>query len=174
MDVTSASAHELVDIVDDNDRVIATVTRREMRAERLQHRAVFIVVMSSDGRLLVHRRSDDKDVWPGWWDIAVGGVVAAGETYDDAAVRELAEEVGVTGLVPHALGGGRYVDDTVALLGKCYRVDHNGPFQFDDGEVVEARWVSAGELAAMRIEHSFLPDSLELLLPLLSMPWGAR
>ena len=71
---------ELVDIVDDDDHVIATVTRREMRAGRLLHRSVGIAVMSSDDRLLIHRRSLDKDVWPGWWDIAAGGVVLSGET----------------------------------------------------------------------------------------------
>ncbi|MGZ4793813.1 MAG: NUDIX domain-containing protein, partial [Ilumatobacteraceae bacterium] len=86
---------ELVDIVDDNDMVIASVTRAEMRAKRLQHRSVGIVVLSSNGRLLIHRRSLDKDIWPGWWDIAAGGVVTAGETYEDAAQRELAEELGI-------------------------------------------------------------------------------
>ena len=52
---------ELVDIVDDDDHVIATVTRAEMRAGRLQHRAVSIAVMGSDRLLLVHRRADNKD-----------------------------------------------------------------------------------------------------------------
>ena len=83
------SGMELVDIVDDDDRVVATVTRAEMRANRLQHRAVSIAVLSSDGRLLVHRRADTKDLWPGMWDLAAGGVVAAGETYAQAARREL-------------------------------------------------------------------------------------
>ena len=78
---------ELVDIVDDDDNVITTVTRAEMRARRLQHRSVGIAVLSTDGRLLIHRRSEAKDIWPGWWDIAAGGVVAAGETYDQAARR---------------------------------------------------------------------------------------
>ncbi|MGZ7087697.1 MAG: NUDIX domain-containing protein, partial [Ilumatobacteraceae bacterium] len=102
---------ELVDIVDDNDMVIASVTRAEMRAKRLQHRSVGIVVLSSDGRLLIHRRSPDKDIWPGWWDIAAGGVVTAGETYEDAARRELAEELGVAGVEMEYLCQSHYVDD---------------------------------------------------------------
>ena len=64
------------------------VSRAEMRAHNLQHRAVSTAVLGSDGRLLVHRRSATKDVWPGMWDLAAGGVVAASETYDDAARRE--------------------------------------------------------------------------------------
>lgn len=157
---------ELVDVVDDDDVVVDTVTRAAMRAGHLQHRAVFVAVVHPDGRLLVHQRSEHKDVWPGRWDIAVGGVVAAGESYDDAAVRELAEEVGIEA-VPEPLGGGRYVDDEVALIGRCYRVVHPGPFTFADGEVVQAHWATLAELAELQRRRSFLADSLALLLPLL-------
>ncbi|MEX1105541.1 MAG: NUDIX domain-containing protein [Ilumatobacteraceae bacterium] len=168
MNAGTGPGDELVDIVDDHDRVLRTVQRRVMRAERLMHRAVFIAVGHPDGRLLVHRRSEAKDLWPGWWDLAVGGVVGAGETYDGAARRELAEEVGLIDVEPQPIGGvGRYVDDDVALLGRCYRVVHEGPFTFADGEVVEARWLSLPELGAALATTRFLPDSLALLLPLL-------
>jgi isopentenyldiphosphate isomerase len=157
---------ELVDIVDDDDIVVGTVTRSEMRSRRLQHRSVGIAVMSTDGRLLIHRRSLAKDIWPGWWDIAAGGVVASGETYEEAARRELEEELGVVGDVDF-LGQSRYVDDDVAEMCRCYRVVHDGPFTFNDGEVSEARWVTLTELDALRATHRFLPDGIALLLPLL-------
>jgi isopentenyldiphosphate isomerase len=160
-------SEELVDVVDDDDQVIATVTRREMRARRLLHRSVGITVMSSDGRLLIHRRSLDKDVWPGWWDIAAGGVVLAGETYDEAAHRELAEELGVADVTLEFIGCGRFVDDHVAELCRGYLVVHDGPFTFDDGEVTEVRWVTFDELDEMATTYQFLPDSATLLLPLL-------
>lgn len=163
-----SSAHELVDVVDDHDRVVARVTRAEMRALRLRHRTVFIAVVHPDGRLLVHRRSEHKDLWPGWWDLAVGGVVGPGETYDDAARRELAEEIGVHGVDPIAIGGGVYTDDEVALVGRCYRVETAGPFMFADGEVVEAEWIAVADLDRVLGERQFLPDSVALLLPLLT------
>jgi isopentenyldiphosphate isomerase len=163
-------ADELVDIVDDDDNVIATVTRAEMRARRLQHRSVGIAVISRDGRLLIHRRSETKDIWPGWWDIAAGGVVASGETYEEAAHRELAEELGLNDVALEFVGAARYVDDHLAALCRGYRVVHDGPFTFADGEVSEARWVTFAELDSMRATHSFLPDSLAVLLPLLRMP----
>ncbi len=153
---------ELVDVVDAADDVIATVPRRQMRAERLRHRAVFIAVSSSAGRLLVHRRSDAKDLWPGRWDIAVGGVVAAGEGYDAAARRELFEEVGIDA-VPVLLGADAYADDDVDLVARCYRVVHDGPIAFVDGEVAEARWVDQVELDALLATESFVPDSLALV-----------
>ena len=157
---------ELVEVVDLDDRVTATVTRWEMRRGRLRHRAVFVAVRSSAGLLLVHRRSELKDVWPGWWDIAVGGVVAAGETYADAARRELAEEIGVDA-VPVEIGAGAYADDQVALVARCYSVVSDGPFTFVDGEVTEARWADAAALAELRATQRLLPDSLELLAPLI-------
>ncbi len=159
---------ELVDIVDDDDNVVATVTRSEMRSRRLQHRSVGIAVMSTAGRLLIHRRSDAKDIWPGWWDIAAGGVVAAGETYESAARRELAEELGVVDVDIEFVGEGRYLDDQLAALCRGYRIVHDGPFTFPDGEVAEVRWVTFDELETMLASHRFLPDSLSLLLPLIS------
>jgi isopentenyldiphosphate isomerase len=158
---------ELVDIVDDDDNVITVATRREMRLKNLQHRSVGIAVMSTDGRLLIHRRSESKDIWPGWWDIAAGGVVTSGESYEDAARRELAEELGVVSAAIEFLGGARYVDDDLAAICRGYRVVHDGPFSFADGEVAEARWVTFDELEAMRATHRFLPDSIALLLPLI-------
>ena len=158
---------EMVDIVDDDDRVVATVTRATMRAERLQHRGVSIAVLSTDGRLLVHRRAANKDIWPGWLDIAAGGVVAAGETYDVAAERELAEEMGVIGVELAPLGAGRFVDGSVAVIGRGYVVVTDGPFVFADGEVDEAWFVTRVELDLLLSTEQFVPDNLSLLLPLL-------
>lgn len=168
--VTGEPSTELVDVVDDDDHVIATVTRAQMRAGRLQHRAVSIAVLATDGRLLVHRRADTKDVWPGMWDIAAGGVVAAGEDYDTAARRELAEELGIEAHMLVHLGTGRYVDDAVAMIGRGYLTVHDGPFTFTDGEIAEVRWVDRAALQALLATESFVPDNVELLLPLLDLP----
>ena len=78
---------ELVDVVDAGNRVVGTVTRREMRARRLPHRSTYILVFDRAGRLFVHLRTATKDVWPSHWDVCVGGVLAAGESYDEGAAR---------------------------------------------------------------------------------------
>ena len=161
---------ELVDVVDEFDQVIQVVPRRVMRADHLRHRAVFIAILDGAGRLLVHRRSPHKDVWPSWCDIAVGGVVGTGESYLEAAHRELAEEVGVSTarLEELDLGESRsYDDDQVSLMARCFVVTSQGPFTFDDGEVVEAWWVHRDGLDDLLRRERFLPDSLALLLPLI-------
>ncbi|MCU1395630.1 MAG: hydrolase [Ilumatobacteraceae bacterium] len=158
------SGDEMVDIVDEHDQVVDTVTRREMRAGNLRHRAVFIAVQGTDGRLFVHQRSFDKDVRPGAWDIAVGGVVGAGESYDHAAVRELEEEIGITGVTPQPWGGGLFGDEHYELVGRCYHVVHDGPFTFNDGEVIGYRWVNRVELQALIRDDEVAEDSVALLL----------
>lgn len=167
--MAAGSDAEMVDLIDEHDRVVGVVTRAEMRARRLLHRAVSIAVFSSDGRLLVHRRADTKDIWPSYWDIAAGGVVAAGESYDDAAGRELAEELGVGDVPLHHLGSGRYTDDGVDEIAHCYRCTCDGPFEFADGEVAEVRWVNRVELSRLMATEPFTPDTAALLLPLLTL-----
>jgi isopentenyldiphosphate isomerase len=158
---------ELVDIVDDGDRVVGTVTRSEMRARRLKHRCTFIVVRDGAGRVLVHRRSEAKDLWPGHWDLAVGGVVSAGEDWEPAARRELAEEVGIEGADLVALCGGNYADEHVDEVARMWRTVWDGPIAFTDGEVVEAHFVDIEELRERVERDPFVPDSRALFGPLL-------
>jgi len=166
--VSSPAGGEPVDVVDEDDVVVRVATRAEMRRQRLLHRAVSIAVFGSDGRLLVHRRASTKDIWPSYWDIAAGGVVSAGESHDEAAERELAEELGVRGVVLQHLGSGRYTDAAVDEIAHCYRCTCDGPFEFADGEVAEVRWVRWNELSGLMAAQPFTPDSLALLLPLIS------
>ena len=55
---------ELVDWIDDADRVLGPVARAEMRRKNLRHRTVAILVQRSAGEVYVHRRSESKDLFP--------------------------------------------------------------------------------------------------------------
>jgi isopentenyldiphosphate isomerase len=161
-----APARERVEVLDHDNNVIGIVTRAEMRARKLRHRCVSIVVRSSSGEVLIHRRAEHKDLWPGRWDLAVGGVVGVGEGWEQAARRELSEEIGVTAAL-RFLGEGSYQDDDVNEYAWVYECVHDGPFAFDDGEVVEALFVPLDELRARRSPHPFVPDSIALVLPMI-------
>jgi 8-oxo-dGTP pyrophosphatase MutT (NUDIX family) len=86
---------EQVIIVDRDNREVGIVPRGEMRAKVLPHRATYIFVFRSDGALLVQHRTLTKDVYPGYIDLCAGGVVTAGESYEQSAERELFEEMGI-------------------------------------------------------------------------------
>lgn len=154
-------ANELVDVIDGNGAVIGQVTRREMRGKRLPHRCVYILVFNRRGELFIHQRTPTKDVYPSYWDVAVGGVLAAGEDFAEGARRELAEELGVTAplepLFPVA-----YSDSRSVVKAMAYRAIHDGPFQFQVSEVVQGEFVSLNQ-ARERIEHErFCPDGLQV------------
>ena len=163
---------ELVDVVDEHGRVTGTATRAQMRAGNLRHRSVGIVVRRPDGRALVaHRRADWKDVWPGYWDLAFGGVVASGEDWGAAAHRELAAETGIGGRLLF-LGEGSFEDDHVRDVARIYRIDHAGPFSFADSEVVEMQWLDLDALETWLAEpdRRMCPDTAAIVLPLLRRP----
>ncbi|MFE3263798.1 NUDIX hydrolase [Streptomyces sp. NPDC059215] len=93
-----SAADEILDIVDENDVVVGESPRGEAYARGLRHRCVFVRARDAKGRLFVHRRTATKLVFPSLYDMFVGGVVGAGESYDSAALREAEEELGVSGL----------------------------------------------------------------------------
>lgn len=70
---------EWVDIVNEDNEVIAQSSRVQMRAQCLRHRATYIVVHDGMGKILVQRRTETKDFMPGMLDATAGGVVQTGE-----------------------------------------------------------------------------------------------
>ncbi len=161
---------ELVDQLAADGSVLRTVTRAEMRARRLRHRCVFVIVVDSSGRTLVQKRSATKDLWPSRWDIGAGGVVVSGEESSDAARRELAEELGIEGCEPTFVRTALYDDDDVSEVADMYQVVWDGAVAFADGEVIEARWLTWTELAQLLAVEPFVPDAIALMLPHLVPP----
>ena len=89
---------EYLAVVDAHDQIIDQRPRGEIHANGLRHRAVHILVFNSRGWLFLQKRSMQKDLNKGLWDTSAAGHVDAGESYDACAVRELAEELGVTAI----------------------------------------------------------------------------
>jgi 16S rRNA (adenine1518-N6/adenine1519-N6)-dimethyltransferase len=86
---------ETLDIVDMDDMVIGTSTKGDKMAKGLTSRNVAVFIRNGNGKLLMSRRAMHKKVFPGRWDTAACGHVLAGESYKDAAARELKEELGI-------------------------------------------------------------------------------
>jgi isopentenyldiphosphate isomerase len=152
---------ELVDVVDELDRVVTTVPRSRIRAEHLLHRVASVLVFRSDGRLLVHRRTDTKDVFPGALDCFVGGVVGAGESYEEARDRELAEEMGIRGAATIELFRHRY-DGRDRSWTAVFATTWDGPVVPQAEEVAWHAWESVDRVARRAARESFVPDGREI------------
>ncbi len=136
----------------------------------MRHRTVFVAVLDGAGeRLLVHRRADWKDVWPGRWDVAFGGICGVGEPWAVAAARELAEEAGLAAPLV-ALGRGTYEDDAVAEVAEVFVARSDGEPTCPDGEVAEVAWLALADLSVWLARHDVVADSLALVVPHLLTP----
>ncbi|HMI90965.1 MAG TPA: NUDIX domain-containing protein [Polyangiales bacterium] len=161
------AADELVDWVDEDDRVIGQVTRARMRAENLLHRCIAVLCCDSAGSVYAHRRSDAKDMFPGLYDMFVGGVVGAGESYDAAARREIGEELGIVGPIPQPLFRHRYEGEASRSHTAVYRVSWDGPITHQESEIAWGGLRTLQELAEGPEGWSFVPDGREIFERLL-------
>ena len=135
---------EIFCVVDRDDHVLGYRTRAECHADAtLIHRSVSVIVETSEG-MLFQRRSLRKDSSPGFWDVACSGHVDGEETYAEAAVRELGEELGYQGPVPEHLGTIlTELDDETEMAG-VFRLRSDGPFGLMLPEVIGLQVFPAG------------------------------
>lgn len=152
---------EWVDIVNEDNEVIAQASREQMRAQCLRHRATYIVVNDGMGKILVQRRTEIKDFMPGMLDATAGGVVQAEESLLESARREAEEELGIAG-VPFAEHGQFYFEDKhCRVWGGLFSCVSHGPFALQEEEISEVCWMTPEEITARCDE--FTPDSLKAL-----------
>ena len=156
---------EQVALVDAQGAVVGVAGRREVRRANLLHSATAVVVRDPLGRIYVHRRSAEKDFAPSYHDAASGGVLLHGETPEHAALRELAEELGIEGVRLEPLPGVLYEDESVRCRLHAFETTYDGPVRHVDGEVVWGAWMTLAELAdhLHRDDWLFVPDTRALL-----------
>ncbi|MFD0312029.1 NUDIX domain-containing protein [Streptomyces sp. NPDC059517] len=157
-----SSADEILDVVDEHDEVVGRARRGDVYARGMRHRCAFIEVRDAQGRLFVHRRTSTKLVFPSLYDMFVGGVVGAGESYDEAALREAEEELGVTGLArPTFLFKFLYEDGAgKSWWSAVYEVRCEVAVRPQVEEVAWHAFLSEGEVEERVGVWEFVPDGL--------------
>ncbi len=102
---------EMFPLVDEDGNVVGKATRGECHnGSRLLHAVVHLHVFNSKGEVYLQKRPEWKDIQPGKWDTAVGGHIDYGETPEQALIREVGEELGITDFKPERVG--QYVFDS--------------------------------------------------------------
>lgn len=140
---------EIFDVVNERDEVVGQATRAEVHARGLMHRAVHVLVFNSRGEVFLQKRSMSKDRSPGRWDSSASGHVESGEDYDQCAIREVHEEIGLTLSSPperlfKVAARGQTDQEHVWV----YRVESEGPFELNPDEIERGEWLPPQEVSS--------------------------
>lgn len=159
----AASDAERIAWVDEQDVLLGSLPRAELRERGLIGRGTYILLFNSAGELCVHRRTLSKAIYPGFWDVAAGGMVQADECYAQSAARELEEELGVSGvpLQPHE----RFLFDQPGNRIWCavFSAVWDGPLRLQPEEVSQARFLAIDQVLRHTRQTPYCPDSLAAL-----------
>ncbi len=156
---------EIFDLIDAEDRVIGRVRRGDAhRDTRLLHRSVQVLVFDTSGRLLLQRRSQAKDLFPGYYCASASGHVASGDDYAATAVREVKEELGVQLRLSY-LGKTLVASDCETEMTALFLGRSDGPFHFHPVETEGGVFLPLARVYAAR-EDGSLPMTPALIAAL--------
>lgn len=150
-------------VVDENDKPIGEFAQEEVWGKGLLHRIVRIMVEDEQGRILLQKRSMEVDTFPGCWDHSAAGHVDAGEDYEEAAKRELEEELGISNATLHKVAvyrtnntfKGRKLNRFNALYKAT--IDSTAALDLQESEVSDAKWFTLDEVRKLIADR---PDSV--------------
>ncbi len=164
-----SNLREIVDVVDKKDNVIEQEPLQECVELGLLHRAIVAILLDSTmKKTYIQKRSENKSFYPGFWTASCTGHVSSGETYLEAATREVEEELGLNSvklepvfkfLSPKWKFGNRIEWEYITVF-EGNTMDQKITLQ--ESEVQDGRYVLLEELASLlkKEEKSFTPDSV--------------
>jgi len=145
---------EIFDIVNERDEVIGRETRSQVHRLGLRHRAVHVLAFNSRGKVFLQKRSMQKDRQPGLWDSSASGHLESGERYDDCALREAREEIGLELSAPpqriFKLAASPETDQEHVWVYRCHA---EGPFTLQPEEIETGGWFAPEELMLWMAER---------------------
>ena len=164
---------EMLTQVTEEDAVLGPVARSRVHGNpSLIHRSVHVLVFDPAGRLLLQKRSLAKDTQPGKWDTSVGGHVGFGQSYEDAALREASEELGLeldaaklVYLYPSRIRNAVESENIRTFLHVSA-----GPFRPEPGEIDALRFWTRSEIEAALGSGIFTPNFEEEFALFLASP----
>ena len=129
------------------------VPRSRVHAEGLLHRSVHILIVNQQRELLLARRSQHKDICPGYWDLSAAEHQRPGEAGFQSALRGISEELGIqSATLKVELPWRRYRSEYPQL--RCidyeetmtFSMRYSGRLSYADGEVCDTTWVPLRDL----------------------------
>ncbi|HLD84923.1 MAG TPA: NUDIX domain-containing protein [archaeon] len=156
---------EFLDVVDENDNVVGKAEKSEVYANALLHRIVHVFVFNNYGELALQLQGKNKKFCPLHWVTSAAGHAQSGETWKEAALRELKEEIGIEAELKE-LGKDIYQKPETNLrkIIGSFTANYDGNFYIDGHEVEAIKFFSMEEIRKMvKNGEKFHPEFLFLL-----------
>ncbi len=156
---------ELLDLVDKNDEIIGTIWRSEydrLEKEQLGYiRAVDLFIQNDQGQLWIPTRTATKKIAPNGLDYSAGGHVSSGETYVEAMIKEISEELNIDIAEEDLeLLGTMEPGDGPRYFREIYRYTTNQTPQYNTEDFVGAEWMTVGALVTMLESGALAKESI--------------
>ncbi|MCK1245907.1 NUDIX domain-containing protein [Streptococcus uberis] len=122
------------------------------------HLVVHVCIFNEQGQMLIQQRHKTKESWPEYWDLTVGGSALAGETAQEAAMREVKEEIGLSldlseTMPAFTINFDNGFDDTFLVV-ENITIEN---ITFPDNEVQDVKWASYNDITQMINQGIFIP-----------------
>lgn len=157
---------ELWDAYNENEiKIGIDLIRGEKIDKGLLHAIVVIIVCHEDGTYLLMQRDWGKSMFPGLWEAGASGCVLKGESFLEAAKRELVEETGIISETLRFLYTSTNTDINVfykMFLCNC-NIDKSNII-LQKGETIDFKWISSKELIEFIGTENFVNPSPKQLI----------
>ncbi|MFH0773718.1 MAG: NUDIX domain-containing protein [bacterium] len=151
-------------VVDEQDKIVGYKTRYECHHNKSYiHRAINIALFNTEGKLVMQKRSAQKDLYPGYYALSSTGHVSKGETYEVTAMRELQEEMGVTGIDLKRIATFLVSAEKETEMVTLFTGNYNGVYSFPTDEVKSIHFFSSGEIRQLKNITPCSRHSLKIL-----------
>lgn len=150
---------ELFPLVDKLGQIIGCASRRECHnGNKLLHPVIHLHIFNKMGKLLLQKRSTNKDIQPGQWDTAVGGHVEYGEKIEETLKRETYEELNIKNFIPYFIQSYLFESDIEREKVYSYKTIYNLPISFNLKEIDEIRFWDLKEINQNIGKNLFTPN----------------
>ncbi len=152
---------EYFDVIDEKNEIVGKASREECHKNGLWHRAVHIIIVNSEGKILLQKRSMKKDLYKGYWIDAAAGHVDHGESYEETAERELEEELGIKTRLVKLFDFKKYTGNDNEII-RVFGGKHDGLFKPNRDEMDKVEFFTLNEINKMLKTEKFTPGTVEI------------
>lgn len=148
---------ENVVLITEQDEPIGLMEKQQAHIAGVLHRAFSVFVFNDKGELLIQQRAHEKYHTPGLWTNTCCSHPRQGETYEEAAIRRLQEEMGFTCPIEFQFSFQYKADVGEGLteheLDHVFKGIYNENPKINPEEVASFKWIDFNELQIDVEEH---------------------